>query len=207
MEPIKPDLAWYTGVSQNKGVAPRCVFATVHRCPRYYQSLSLFGQYGGASQIDPAEDEALLKTWQGSDVWPVTREQATSVFGSKKDPKMFNNFCPEIAYDRFGWFATSLYHYTDQLDVDAAHAKLSRQGTHGEDWRWAWETIHPMHYTECPLYSLLFQRPPSGPHSKSPEKILELRPSFHGMSLDLNALLSRIRSWWRRKRATPTRET
>jgi hypothetical protein len=113
----------------------------------------------------------------------VTGEQETSVFGPEGDPKMFNNFCPEATYDRFGWFATNLYHYTDELDVGAAHARLGREGTHGEDWRWAWETIHQMHYTECPLYSLLIHQPvlrssASEPEKTGAEKILDLRPTL-----------------------------
>lgn len=161
---IRPDLAWYTGVSQQRGVAPRCPFATVHRCPRYYQSLRLLGESGGATQISVADDEVLRQKWQNSDMWPVTGEQATSIFGPEGDPKMFNNFCPEAAYDRFGWFATNLYHYSDELDVGAAHAKLGREGTHGEDWRWAWQTIHPIHFTECPVYSLLLHPPLAARH-------------------------------------------
>ena len=98
-------------------------------------------------------------------MWPVTGEQATHVSGTKGGPKMFINFCPETAYDRFGWFAANLYHYTDEIDSDAAHARLGREGTQGEEWRWTWEGIHPMHYTECPLYSLLLhpQTSPTSP--------------------------------------------
>ena len=104
MVPIRPNLAWYTGLSSQRGVAPRCPFATVHRCPRYYQSLWLLGECSGATQIDPAEDEALRTKSEDSDMWPVTGEQATSVFGAGGLPKMFMNFCPETGYDRFGWF-------------------------------------------------------------------------------------------------------
>ena len=193
-------------------VPPRCPYATVHRCPRYYQSLWLLGQYGGATQIDSAQDEALLEKWRASDLWPVTSEQEPSVYGPEGNPKMFNRFCPEVSYDRFGWFATDLYRYTDEIDLNAAHAKLGSQGTRGEDWRWAWETVHPMHYTECPLYSLLTHRPvaqelPSEAESTRTEKIVDLRPTLWGMSLNVNVLLSRIRSWWKRRRAAQRPET
>ena|SRR5215470_17136298 len=83
-----------------------------------------------------------------------------SLVGPVLKPKMFMNFCPETAFDRFGWFATDLFHYTDETDVGFAHARLGLEGAHGEDWRWAWEIIHPMHYTECPLYSTLFSDGP-----------------------------------------------
>jgi hypothetical protein len=72
---------------------------------------------------------------------------------------MYMNFCPETTYDRFGWFAADLYEYSDDIDRDAAYAKLGREGTRGEDWRWRWDIIHPRHYTECSLYSLLLHPP------------------------------------------------
>jgi hypothetical protein len=197
----RADIAWYTGISQEKGVQPRCPFATVHRCPRYYQSLSLLGLYGGSTAIDPHDDEVLLKKWEKSDLWPVVREQATSIISRDEEPRMFNNFCPETAYDRFGLFATDLYHYTDEIDIDVAHTRLGRERAGGEDWQWTWESIHPMHYTECPLYSLLLAAPgtehrSSESGSSSPVKILDLRPSFHGLSINLNALVDRVRRWW-----------
>jgi len=208
---IRPDLEWYSGVSQQRGVGPRCPFATVHRCPRYYQSLWLIGECTGATQIDPAEDADLRTKWERSDMWPSTGEQATSVSGPPGNAKMFMNFCPETAFDRFGWFATDLFHYTDEIDVGVAHARLGREGTHGDDWRWAWEIIHPMHYTECPLYSLLLHQPsssvsPATPSDGGAGRVLDLRPTLWGMSLDLNALLARIRACWRRRRAARKRE-
>ena len=156
---------------------------------------------GGSTAIDPHDDEVLLKKWEKSDLWPVVREQATSIISRDEEPRMFNNFCPETAYDRFGLFATDLYHYTDEIDIDVAHTRLGRERAGGEDWQWTWESIHPMHYTECPLYSLLLAAPgtehrSSESGSSSPVKILDLRPSFHGLSINLNALVDRVRRWW-----------
>jgi hypothetical protein len=74
MTPRKADIAWYTSISECKGVPPRCPFATVHRCPRFYQSLQLFGRYTGSTMIDPKDDEVLLRNWEKSDLWPTTWE-------------------------------------------------------------------------------------------------------------------------------------
>jgi len=153
--PIRADLEWYTDKSRQAGVPPRCPFATVHRCPRFYQSISLFGDCAGTTKMDPKEDEVLLEKWKQSDMWPVIGEQATSVFSAGDRAKMFNRFCPEASFERFGLFATDIYDYTDSIDREAAHARLKRSGSQAEDWRWTWELIHPAHYTECPLYSLL----------------------------------------------------
>jgi hypothetical protein len=162
--------------------------------------------------MNPAESKALRQKWEATDMWPATGEQATSVFRADEVAKMFMNFCPETAYDRFGWFATDLYRYTDEIDVDIAHARLGREGADGADPRWAWATIQPMHYTECPLYSLLLRPHTSGGPSgslqeRSAERVLDLRPTFWGMSLDVNALLVRICSWWKQRRAARKRES
>ena len=41
---IYPDIDWYTGISEQKHVQPRCPYANVHRCYRYYASLYLLGE-------------------------------------------------------------------------------------------------------------------------------------------------------------------
>ena len=52
------DKAWYHGISEAKSLPLRCPFATVDRCPRYYQSLSLLSETG-ATAIEPEEDSRL----------------------------------------------------------------------------------------------------------------------------------------------------
>lgn len=157
---VQPDLPWYTGVSEKKGIAPRCPHATLERCPRFYQSVSLLGDVGIATQITPDEDKRLLDTWSKTDVWPRVMEQATAVSGGDGRHSLFSNFCPEVSFETFGLFAVSLSRFADEIDRDARHTALSRSGTtHGFDWRWNWEHVREQHYTECPLYSVLHARP------------------------------------------------
>lgn len=56
-----PNREWYAKLSQERGVAFRCPFATVEACPRFYQSLSLLGETG-STKISEAEDERLSST-------------------------------------------------------------------------------------------------------------------------------------------------
>lgn len=157
MKVVSPDLGWYTKISTDKGLSPRCPFASVHLCPRFYQSLSLLG-HAGSTKIDPVEDEILLKKWRESDLWPTTDEQATSTAGPNNDTKHFWNFCPEVSYERFGLFALNIDRYADEIDIELAHSKLSKEGASRGDWRWVWASVKPLHYSECPLYSpLLFK--------------------------------------------------
>ena len=152
---IQPDLKWYTEISGSKSLSPRCPFASVHRCPRYYQSVALLGETGVATAIDASEDSRLLEEWKRTDLWPVVAEQATSVMGPANEPHIFSKFCPEVSFDRFGWFASGLAYYADEIDSDAVHRRLSKENAVSDDWRWIWSSVIPMHYADCPLYSPL----------------------------------------------------
>lgn len=155
MATIQPDLKWYTEISAAKNLSPRCPFASVHRCPRYYASTALLGEVGVTTSMDPEEDQRLLEKWKHTDVWPITDEQAAQVIGPEDKPSHFFNFCPEVSFDRFGWFASSLSRYADELDVDVAHRSLAGEGATVHDWRWAWSLASSMHYADCPIYSPL----------------------------------------------------
>ena len=93
--------------------------------------------------------------WEATDLWPLTLEQFSMVSGSS-DNKSFSRFCPEVAFERFGLFASELFSYADVQDSESAQAKLSESGSDpGKDWRWYWWRVHETHYSECSLYSLL----------------------------------------------------
>lgn len=152
-----PDIEWYTDLSETRKVQPRCPFASVEICPRYFQSLSLLG-CAGSTNIEDADEVRLLDYWKKSDLWSKTGEYETSVAGPKDNPKIFSNFCPEIAFDRFGYFASFLAGYADEIDSDSAHARLARRNASAKDWRWSWSSLTQSHYTDCHYYSILDHR-------------------------------------------------
>ncbi len=157
MTVVTPDLDWYASISRKKQLQTRCPFATADACPRFFQSLSLLGS-AGTTQIDPDEDKRLVKKWKKSDLWPKTGEYATSISGPAGDPKHFSLFCPEVAFDRFGHFASDLCNYADKLDTEVVHKSLSKEGAKRGDWRWRWASVTPLHYSDCSLYSVLLHR-------------------------------------------------
>ena len=152
-----PDITWYSLISSEKGLTARCPFAAVEACPRYYQSLSLAAETG-ATEIPPQEDKRLLKKWKASDLWPRTHELATSVQSSDSKLSMLSNFCPEVTFERFGYFSTFLSSYADEIDADAAHNRLKRDGAKPNDPGWRWQSTSPQHYSDCPIYSILHHR-------------------------------------------------
>jgi hypothetical protein len=126
----------------------------VYACPRYYQSLSLLRE-AGSTAIPPDQDEALAERWKRHPLWPVVSEQATGIGGDGRRTHRFDNFCPEVLFDRFGYFARFLARYADELDSDLAAGRLGKEGAPANDPRWAWAFFTPQHFAECPLYSCL----------------------------------------------------
>jgi hypothetical protein len=134
--------------------------------------VSILGDCGVATRIDPKEDKRLLNRWKRSDLWPVVAEQDTGVMGVPGKPSIYSNFCPEVSFERFGWFASFLAYHADEIDVDVAHRNLAREGADGSDWRWTWATITPKHYSECPYYAPLLSTPETA-EMKSRKTILQ----------------------------------
>jgi hypothetical protein len=178
-------------------VTPRCPFATVERCPRYYQSLSLLGE-AGSTKIPPDEDERLKAFWEKSELWPRTGERATSVSCSDKRWHSLSEFCPEVMYERFGLFAKGLGSYFDDLDRGCAYEQLEKEGVPSTHWRRQWEWLMPLHFTECPLYSPLSHSATKAPKvEERREDVVVLKPTFMGMALNLNEFWRRL--WTRTK--------
>jgi hypothetical protein len=201
MPDIYPDLEWYAKISAQKGLpTPRCPYAAAARCPRYYQSLYLLG-HAGCTQIEEADDKKLEAFWKASDLWPLTGEQATSVSGSPDRKNTFARFCPEVSFQMFGLFASDLIPYPDEQSSESAQKRLasSSGALSGKDYRWDWERAHEMHYSDCPLYSLLPYAPPDKPAPASDTELWAMKPSFAGFTLNLKVLLTRLSRWWLRR--------
>jgi hypothetical protein len=156
MSDVNPTLNWYTHVSKTLGLTPRCPFGSANLCPRYYMSLALMKQ-AGATEIGVEEHTRLLRKWKESPLWPSILEQEPIVVmaGEKHGFSSLSNFCPEVTFDRFGYFASFLKQQEDEIDQDAIHETLTSEAAPREDWRWHWASLSSMHYSECPTYSPL----------------------------------------------------
>jgi hypothetical protein len=157
MIPIYPDLEWCSSISERKGISTRCPHATVHRCHRYFESLSLLSEQGITTKMDQAIHDQLLKKWEAHELWPVTDEGATSISGGKV-PNCFSNFCPEVTFDTFKLFASTVIRFYDEIDSDFRHKALAAETIRSsKDWRWNFEHVASMHYSDCPIYSKILK--------------------------------------------------
>lgn len=160
MKIIYPDLEWSSTISECKKLPTRCPYATVHRCPKYFESVSLLSNFGITAKIPSALKATLQKRWEQHELWPATEETAASASGGGT-PNCFSNFCPEASFETFKLFASQVIRFFDGLDRQHREHYLATQGAQNEkDWRWNWEHIEPMHYSDCPLYAKLHQETP-----------------------------------------------
>jgi len=202
MEFIYPDLDWYSEISERKKAPLHCPYANVHRCYRYFSSLFLLGESGITTQIKPEKVKELEELWKNSDLLPVIAEHDTGITSIGDKKSSFSNFCPEVSFDIFGLFAVYLHRYSDEIDIDTAHAQLEKKA-YIKDWRWQWENVESLHYLMCPVYSQIISKPDpisnetiSGQTNK---EIIEVKPGFMGISLNIKALITRIAKRWMSK--------
>jgi len=194
MEQMLANIDWYSSVSSQKKLPPRCPYANIDRCPRYYENLSLIGSAGITTALQASEEERLLKKWEKSEHWPKLKEHASSIW-DYHNGKSFSNFCPEVTFDIFGLFASELHPYADKIDTHHAHAQLAKNGASANDCRWQWSSITPLHYSECRLYSQLVSTNMGGKARIEGSEIIEVKPGVCGITVNIKELAKRL---WKR---------
>lgn len=156
MEFINPTLEWYKSVSAKHNLTPRCPFASSYKCPIYYQSLSLLKDTG-ATKLDENKDKQLEEYWKKSKLNPILMEEMPGVTTKNKKFTALYNFCPEVTYLRFVYFASHLSEFADEIDKDIRYTELEKRNIDKDDWRWYFQYLTPQHYTDCSYYSILLK--------------------------------------------------
>lgn len=149
---INPNFEWYSLKSEAKKLPPRCPLASPESCPKYYDCLWLLGECKIIKKL-PIEDKICFDK---------KRELFKSIIGEQESSVNYvddrlvsiNRFCPEISYNVFGYFATVLHCYVDEIDLRYAHQELMRENIDLSDYRWQWWIVIPRHYAECQEYSI-----------------------------------------------------
>jgi len=195
MEITQPTIDWYREKSRNNGICPRCPYANMNTCPRYYFSWALLGEFGITTQLDEIDDKKLLAKWKKSPLYPNLGEQDTSISGWNGKMSSISNACPEVTYDVFGLFASFLSKYSDEIDLSAAQKCLENEAADRNDWRWEWQFVHPAHYFDCHLYSQINSNQKNTVGQGLEREIIELKPGIFGLTINLKAFYK----WFRKK--------
>ncbi|MFA5924967.1 MAG: hypothetical protein WC856_27415 [Methylococcaceae bacterium] len=149
-----PDFSWYRGKSSEIDAPFSCPYANVHKCPRYYASLYILGEVKMITSISVDKKEALDALWADSGLLPVVAEDDTSINGYDDygQPSSFSNFCPEVTFTYFRYYASYLAKYADEIDKDSGYRIAERENLHN-DWRYEWARVSACHFLECSAYS------------------------------------------------------
>ncbi len=167
----REDDNWYFEKSRKLKLPPHCPFASPHLCPRYYESIKILQEVKLIVGISPEKDKELKEKWENSPLSPCIAEETPSIGYTEKPWRKISSvshFCPEVAYNVFGVFATSLSWYTSEEDREFAYRYLREIGADELDWRWEYLGVWHIHYTECKEYCLLQQV--SSPVGKNKDK-------------------------------------
>lgn len=146
-----PDLFWYKSKSLERDVPSSCPYANVHKCPRYYASIYMLGEGRITTSIGNDKKEELDALWAGSRLLPVIGEDDTSISGANGNISSFANFCPEVTFSYFRYYASYLAKYVDEIDKEHGHRIAERENIPG-DWRYEWGFMSPCHYLDCSVY-------------------------------------------------------
>jgi hypothetical protein len=133
----------------------------------------LLGNAGIATKIDKEDVVRLDTKW--ADFKSVVAEEEASVWSNDGKFSSITNFCPEVAFDVFGTFASSLAKYAKEEDSESAHERLGREDADSDDPRWRWSSFTGQHFSECREYSLFGDKKPHTTMSTTDQNLALLK--------------------------------
>jgi hypothetical protein len=103
--------------------------------------------------LEKVHDAASAK-WRDHELASEVSETETLIIG-----RCHSNFCPEVSFDTFRLFASTLIRQSaDPIDQARAERLIAEDPMpDGKDWRHVWWHIDPLHYSDCPMYAKLHQ--------------------------------------------------
>ncbi|OAI03442.1 hypothetical protein A1353_14575 [Methylomonas methanica] len=112
----------------------------------------MLGEVKMITSISVDNKEILDTFWADSGLLPVVAENNTGISECNGKPSTFSNFCPEVTFAYFGYYASYLTKYADEIDKDSGHRIAERESLHN-DWRHEWAHISACHFLECSSYN------------------------------------------------------
>lgn len=147
-----PDSSWYREKSASADAPFSCPYANVHKCYRYYASISMLGETKMITAISDAKNAELEDFWSETDMVPVIAEEDTGIWGSDGKWSSFSNFCPEVSFTYFRYYASFLARYADEIDEEHGQRSAERGGIKN-DWRYEWASVTDCHFLDCSVYN------------------------------------------------------
>ncbi len=147
-----PDASWYKRKSSKVDAPASCPYANVHKCRRYYASIRVLGEAGMITDIRDDKKKALDAFWEDSGLSPVIAEEDTGIMGANGRSSIFTNFCPEVSYAYFNYYASFLAKYADEIDEISGHKRAEGDNI-PNDWRFLWADVTACHFLDCNVYN------------------------------------------------------
>ncbi|MEX1199687.1 MAG: hypothetical protein WEB02_02755 [Methylophaga sp.] len=102
--------------------------------------------------MSDSKKSELDEFWEQSGLAPVIAEEDTGVSGWEGKSSLFSNFCPEVSYTYFRYYASYLSRYVDEIDKDSGQ-KIAERENIENDWRYEWQFLQACHFLECSVYN------------------------------------------------------
>lgn len=146
-----PDSSWYRSKSIEADAPLSCPYANVHKCPRYYESIYMLGKVGIITSIGTSKKEELDVLWEESGLSPVISEDGTGIGWSDGKLSSISNFCPEVSFTYYHYYASFLARHADEIDKDCGYRIAEREKIQN-DWRYQWACVSACHFLDCSVY-------------------------------------------------------
>lgn len=153
MQRIIPDKNWWDNESHNRNAATVCPYANSHSCPRYHDSVVLLKRSKMIAGITDTKEEELSEYWERTKFSSLCDEELPSVYSNENGGiSSISNFCPEISYKYFYYYADYMCKYVDEIDQDTG-VRIAVNDNIKNDWKYSWMTVTPRFYLDCDVFS------------------------------------------------------
>ena len=156
MTHIHPNLDWYSTVGDQRGKDRRCPFATVNRCPKYFETLVVLEQQYNSPKIPRAIQKSMVKKWREDELWAVTLADKPKAieYRDTGNHLEFRSLCPEASFEVFELFTSSISYFKSTLDFKVRELQIKDTVYGSMHWHWVWQYFHvePMHFSDCSMF-------------------------------------------------------
>lgn len=152
MKRVVPNKEWLERESEKRGVQMTCPFANSHKCPRYFDSLVLLSRANVIAGVPQDKEEELEYFWKNTSFSALCDEETPTIYRTKfGGVSAVHNFCPEVSYKHFYYYADHMQKYIDELDQEVGH-RIAERDNLDNDWKFTWMDLSPRFYSDCEVF-------------------------------------------------------